>query len=527
MMWGSVSDSIATVLTVPATRRLMSDLMNLIKSPIPYANASPIDEADLRIWKCVVQGRDGPYNGIPIYFTLEFPSDYPNSAPHAYFNSPITYHGGAQVKDAKGRSVVCLDLFGNFSKIHTEWGSSASGWSPSYTVSTILLQMQSAIMDTYLDKSSKSVELVRNFKVPDELLLDIPTGDAMKTVSTPSIQLPMCYVTRELISKSGEIFCYGVTVPDRPNGSLTSPCEHLSVKAFVEGTRKSSTNREFGEFLPLYIKETHWTSDTQTLFCESIDKLYRSLKRPDIPNYQKPFVILSSLMNSSVVEVMNAKDHATANDKFIDGYFAFYRLLVEMTRLFPKLITYANTQIEQFLTDSSKRSKNTVPNLGEWLILLLVADKYEWKDVAHAFMEECDVRNVYWYVQGSRTAPGRYRELANTTIREGRTLKVFEVTPISRHLVCFQIKFIQDAKTTNLKLLDENYGLTPVETKTKLKEIYNKIVNFKNWEEHFRWCGVEPVSDEIRCDQLIEAVKISNTKGYTNSSSSGGRKYKY
>lgn len=519
-MWGSVSDSVATVLTPSATRRLMTDLVGLIKSPVPYANASPIDDADLRIWKCVVQGRGGPYDGIPIYFTLEFPSDYPNSAPHAYFNSPIAYHGGAQVKDAKGRSVVCLDLFGNFGKIHTEWGSSASGWSPSYSVSTILLQMQSAIMDSYLDKSPKSVEQVRSFKVPSELLLDIPTEEPTSSSTSSfksSVELPMCYVTRDSISKLGEAFCYGIGVPDRPSGSLTSPCEHLNVKAFTEGVRKSSTNKSFSEILPLYIKEQHWTKETQILFCESVDKLYNSLKRPNVPNYQKSFTVLASLMNSSVVEVMNARDHATANDKFIDGYFAFYRLLVEMTRLFPKLVTYANTQIEQFLTDTTKRSKDTVPNLGEWIILLLVTDKYTWNDVASAFMEECDVRNVFWYVQGTRTAPPRYPALSNTTIRDGRTHQVFEATPISRHLVCFQVRFIQDAKTTDLKLLDENYGMTPTETKTRLKKIYQEIVGIKNWGEHFRWCGVEPVSNDIRCDQLIEAVKISNKKGYTKS----------
>ena len=113
-MWSSATDSAATTLRPSAIRRLMGDLMDLIRHPIPHANAMPFDDADLRIWKCVIVGKSGPYIDVPIYFTLEFPEDYPNSAPSAYFSSPISYKGGASVIDSKGRSVVCLDLFGNF-----------------------------------------------------------------------------------------------------------------------------------------------------------------------------------------------------------------------------------------------------------------------------------------------------------------------------------------------------------------------------------------------------------------------------
>ncbi len=164
----SVSDSIAqsTILTPEAQRRLMSDYQDLIKRPIAYANAMPLDDADLRVWKCVVQSvQDGPYHLVPIYFTLEFPYNYPNAPPHAYFNSPINYKGGAQVKDSKGRSVVCLDLFGNFGKVHTEWSSAASGWSTAYSVTTILLQMQSALSEDYLDQSNEAITILKAYKV--------------------------------------------------------------------------------------------------------------------------------------------------------------------------------------------------------------------------------------------------------------------------------------------------------------------------------------------------------------------------
>jgi hypothetical protein len=221
-------------------------------------------------------------------------------------------------------------------------------------------------------------------------------------------------------------------------------------------------------------------------------------------------------MNSSIVEVMNAKENHTANDKFIDGYFNFYRLLIELKKTFPLLTKYADEQIEQFVTQSHKRSKDTVPNLGDWIILLLVSDKWTWVNVAKAFMEECDTRNVFWYVKGNYSSPAKFPALVDTKIRIGRVKQVFDATPISRHLVCFQVKFLQDAVSLNLDEYDKSYGQTPPEMKAMLKKSYKDIVSIVDWYGHYTWCGVPYISDEIRCDELIEAVELSNEKGYTN-----------
>mmetsp|Transcript_127737 Transcript_127737/g.408405 ORF Transcript_127737/g.408405 Transcript_127737/m.408405 type:complete len:110 (-) Transcript_127737:1642-1971(-) len=48
----------------------------------------------------------------------------------------------------KGKKVICLDILGNFGGIHTEWKQSVgSSWSPAYTVTTLLVQLQSVLCD--------------------------------------------------------------------------------------------------------------------------------------------------------------------------------------------------------------------------------------------------------------------------------------------------------------------------------------------------------------------------------------------
>jgi len=44
--------------------------------------------------------------------------------------------------------VICLDILGNFGHVHTEWKATVgSGWSPAYTVTTLLIQLQSVLCD--------------------------------------------------------------------------------------------------------------------------------------------------------------------------------------------------------------------------------------------------------------------------------------------------------------------------------------------------------------------------------------------
>merc|ERR1712127_775769 len=124
--------------------------------PIPLASASPCSESDLTLWNGVIGAElDVTHFGritVPLHFLIDFPSDYPNSAPNIGFSFEFRYSGGAEYVmpngRLKGKKVICLDILGNFGGIHTEWKESVgSGWSPAYTVTTLLIQLQSVLCD--------------------------------------------------------------------------------------------------------------------------------------------------------------------------------------------------------------------------------------------------------------------------------------------------------------------------------------------------------------------------------------------
>ena len=87
---------------------------------------------------------------MPCLIHLE--SDYPLSPPNVGFPVPFDYHQGVSYTASdgplRGCAVLCLNITGNFKHVHTEWSEKVGeGWSPSMTLSSLLVQLQSVLMD--------------------------------------------------------------------------------------------------------------------------------------------------------------------------------------------------------------------------------------------------------------------------------------------------------------------------------------------------------------------------------------------
>lgn len=518
--FNQATKSVGNSLSPAALKRLQIDLKQLQREPIPGTNAEPVGD-NLSEWVCVVEGAEGtPFEKVPVRFALEFPNDYPNNPPHAYFLTPVSYYGGAMVEDEKGRMVVCLDLFGNFKYIHTEWGSDASGWSSGYSVSSILIQLQAMLsMGEYLDGSKHSVKRARDFVPEEKYRIEAlyPETVSAPVEDTSPIQ---CYITKQNWDKdTDETFGFGVAVDHR--GNVSSQCEPLSASAYDSGTRSSVLNKPFAYWLPIYIDAEHWERSKER-FMTSISSIYdKRSKGKKLPPELQALNVLSSMMNNAVLSIMELKGNGAASDHFINGYFAMYRLLLQLTDDYPELKKQVNSDVAAFQTKKDKRSKKVVPNLGEWLIACLVSDS-TWKDVAEVFIEECDARNVFWYAQGTYNSPAQYPELINPDTTKDRVWKTFKATEVSRRIVCFQTRFMAVAKEVALAELDDNLSLAPSEKLTELKEVFVRVTSMENWNDYLIWNQQPKLSDDDRCKQLIAALNLSKERGYHRSIGGGG-----
>ncbi|PXF41447.1 putative ubiquitin-conjugating enzyme E2 C [Gracilariopsis chorda] len=114
--------------TAQVTKRLQSDLMGLMMDSIPGISAFPDGDNMLR-WKGTISPSDSSvYAGMQFTLDMQFPAGYPLTAPTVKFETPI-FHPNI---DMSGN--ICLDIL-------------KDKWSPTYTVSTLLLSIQ-GLLDT-------------------------------------------------------------------------------------------------------------------------------------------------------------------------------------------------------------------------------------------------------------------------------------------------------------------------------------------------------------------------------------------
>jgi len=155
-MWNKVQACAKSDLAPAARKRIIADWKRLQEESLPLAAAQPCSDEDVSLWDGVIGVEmEVTHFGIvtvPLHFLIDFPADYPQSAPNIGFSFEFQYRGGAQYNmpdgRLKGKKVICLDILGNFQSYHTEWKDSVgSGWTPAYTVTTLLVQLQSVLCD--------------------------------------------------------------------------------------------------------------------------------------------------------------------------------------------------------------------------------------------------------------------------------------------------------------------------------------------------------------------------------------------
>ncbi|KAK9495294.1 ubiquitin-conjugating enzyme/RWD-like protein [Lipomyces doorenjongii] len=115
------------------TKRLQSELMQLMMSNVPGISAFPVSDSNLCQWTGTISGPEGThingykfYEGLTYKISMTFPPNYPYHAPVIRFVSPM-WHPNV---DMSGN--ICLDIL-------------KEKWSAIYNVQTILLSLQSLL----------------------------------------------------------------------------------------------------------------------------------------------------------------------------------------------------------------------------------------------------------------------------------------------------------------------------------------------------------------------------------------------
>ena len=524
---GNVTSSVAT-------KTLMNDLKAILKSPVPYVSAEPVDESNLYIWHGNLLGPENtPYAGAIFHIELVFPPDYPTNPPSATLFTPLPH-------PHVHKDHICLDILsdykGYFSAVQELEGKDMhemSGWHPSYTVQSILLSMQSFLMDMkenahgtelreLMVKIPDSIRIAANFECPKcrhrphaawpPIFSEVHT-ESMTEKQIISEEL-RCVHTRAPFTEDVLGICVGVQ-QWRTGGSILNmyyDLQLLSYKAFQSGVRMGSNTSPNTAFMPLWIDEAHGyrampiaESSIAQIYTGNVDAIFKPVMALDV---------LTQLMKAMVVDLV--KSGASINA--LQYYFASHRLLIAFVTKYPELLETANATVSKFAESPHYRSKRECPDLGCLLMLLTVTTTVSWRDIAQAYMQESFVRNA---PRAMEKAPELATPHPDPVVDGLRNDKTFLVTRVSLYIAMLQVYFLEHiGRPKDVKLeqvasrYDSLYGRLPVKVREDFLEMIKSILSTKTFAETFKFLGLPPRSNEELTSWLRECVQLSIRAGY-------------
>ena len=542
----------------------MFDQEELRLEPVANVSAAPLDE-DMFEWHCNIRQDD-----IIFHLILFFPKDYPYSSPSAEF-VPVgfAYNSGATMPGKKGTK-ICLNIFSDFANIHTEWkNTKGAGWSPGYTVQTVLMNVVAFLAETQSSSGNSStynnnLKMSKSFcckdcghaynkpypeldavqegkgkgkgKASKEIKASPASGGKKGSDGNNTPQI-IDYISKEKFKaqKPGgveELFGYGLVVSGnfwRP--TLTSPCEFLTGRSFygmkkAVGIVHSVLKDELKLFLPLFIHPDHG-SQIKEEFEKTLREVAKIMPKYDPKTSSIEDLVLKTipnLMSATVVEFSKGTQHTSDNS--LNGYFALHRLLLWAIDTYPKLQDMVEEQVQEFVDNDDKRTKKDVPYIAEWLMLVAGSKKYRWRDVAEAYLSESFKRSPMWYVKDCEKLG--YLD----TPKDFRIKKTFELTEVARKHLAFQASFLDLAMPAGMtrqaiiQRYDSNFGFPTKDMVEEMKDIFTKIeTKMKNYQDWFKILKLPVQSDDELHKKFVDAVKFSilhNSYHWSSHKTGGG-----
>jgi len=493
-----------------ALKRVMSDLCEYKKNPIDGIKIYLQDEDIFEIHGDIII-KKGIYAGITLPFIIHIPNEYPfigpamNIHPGIDFNNSFHEHLHA---DAKNGSSICNDMLTNFEswfkRIDNDTPPKATGWSPGYTLSTILMLMQiffsepdlpthklpnqsqidklKSQLDTFYANRDKQLNEVLANETADqeESVKEYPEG-AYKLI---------CSVTKEkLIDSPDVILGYPLKLHvDRYNRLWATPIlELLSYDAYVleiqkNGNKldnfdrtyfKSANGESYNYWIPCYFTLNHFTTGRQTLE-NALSVIRYGVKGTEDSDFTPNIIlrVLPTLINKAVVAII--KGDLYESEKAVECYCNFLQLLLEYLEIYPELKTVINLEVQSFLKSQKIRNKRHTPDIGEFIIKLSLSDyKYTNPNVQHVVLKEYFCRQIYWMFKTDRSLAKTFYQSENIDLK-----KCFAASNISSSVLVFALEaarfFIFNGIREKLR---SNYGFPPQHA---IKKFQNRIKHIKH-----------------------------------------------
>ena len=444
-----------------AKMRINKDMKEIINNPLEGIGIAPIDDSLMRY---VINMRlmAGPYEGYCVQLLLIFSDNYPTKPPKIliYPNQAINgnYHhhifiGGGYFgnEDYSRYKKFCFDLLDNDFMPTNE---AKTGWNPSYSISSLLLQVQNFIADPDMGGHVPSKQLIQNlfdsmntytntFNIKDE------NGKTIQKIHTWKNPYPEMYFKQkekekekeddikendednnlEQIKENLTCFMLKVNYIDDPEILLGYPIvrnqinigrknrlelypipELLTYDGFEAQKSlqqqmvqqyfgninqfKSANNEYYNSWLPIYINKDHYEKNNERIL-NSIAEISSNTEF----KAEQILQVFPIILNSMIIGMSKGK--TSLSSSFIKCYFHYILLFKKMCQEYEiEYSIYLNDIFSKIKENKYIVNKNIIPDIGNFFMVLLFnrpdINKDTFNKIYNSLFEDFIIRQMFW-----------------------------------------------------------------------------------------------------------------------------------
>ncbi len=545
-------------------KRIIKDIKEIRDNPLEGIG---ITEYNNNIMEYIVNIKlqSGIYNGYCIQLLLTFNENYPTKPPkilifpgqeldgryHHHIFDEYSYGKG-------GFKKFCFDLLDNdFMNVN----EAKTGWNPSYTISSLLLQVQNFLSDpdmeeSHLPNKDKIIFLLNSNKTYKKIFKDIKGNDIIHTWKNP---YPKMYFkdidndnnkNKEIhINKKNDekrlekikqyLTCFTLKLNyiDAPEILLGYPIvrynvgrnkielypipELLSYDAYISQFEKeqklenyfdipfkSANNEFYNAWVPIYINEEHYKKNKSTILNSFSVMKYGPLgiKEYDF-KAEQIFEILPIILNKMIIGIF--KNENALSEAFIICYFHYILLFKKLVEEFKEEFdNYVKKYLNQIKSNNYDFDKQLIPDIGNFMMLLFFSDLEITEKMWNCLFQELFIRQMYWTFHGNE-CKYTMKQLIFDTL-DNKELNLLNNNKDSKQKNV-DVENVND-KIMNLK---DNFHNNKV-SKQKNGEFENVNDKIMNLKDNFQFCDnkglLDDIIDGLSKDENINKLYNENKK---------------
>ncbi len=456
-------------------KRINKDIQEITKNPIEGIGIIQY-ENDFMKYIINIQLMNGIYKGFCLQLLLTFSETYPTNPPKILLfpgqNFDQNFHHHV-FYDFNGFYKFCFDLLENdFMKTDEEH----TGWNPSYTISSLLIQVQNFLCDPdlhTLPSQEKIQNFISNMKNYKREFIDCNGNVIIHTWDSPYPKMffneekkinekedvkdldkennknkeineeEQKRIKEEEMKKKEELrlneikenltcFMLKLNYIDDPEILLGYPIvqskglgrvfrielfpipelltydgymaqigkKDEKIDFYFDISFKSANNEFYNYWVPIYIDKNHFEKNKQTILNSfSIIKFGAiGLKEYDF-KVEHIFEVVPIILNKMIIGIFTKK--SSLSEAFIKCYFQYILLFKKLTEIYKKEFNeYVNKIIKQIENNYYHINKNIIPDIGNFLVLLLFSDIPINNKIWNSLFEDFITRQMYWIFHG-------------------------------------------------------------------------------------------------------------------------------